>query len=149
MSWSPLGRGASEQAPKICNAKGRVLREGRKRRLIAIIKTEEFQATRARVGDIQHRIGRHLILPAKMPLLGIRSSEIGRDGIEFRSVGFESAVGGNPLANVFDPFILREAIEQLSTFPAGKAGLEARFPHGVENDSEEKNGGLKPGLGLE
>jgi hypothetical protein len=53
------------------------------------------------------------------------------------------------LANVFDPFMLREAMEQLSGCPGVTAGLAARFGHGVEKDSEEKNGGLNPGLGLE
>ncbi len=87
MSRSPLGSRATQQAAKICNAKRCVLREGRKRCLIAVIKAKEFQATRARVGNIQHRVGGHLILHAKVPLLVIGSPQIRLDGIKFRSVG--------------------------------------------------------------
>ena len=87
MSRSPLGSGATQQAAEICHAKRRELWEGRKRSLIAIIKAEEFQAPRARIGNIQHRVDRQLVLHAKVPLLVIGGPQIGRDGIKLRSVG--------------------------------------------------------------
>ncbi len=126
---------------------------GRGNGLIAVVKAKEFQATRPRIRNIQHCVGGHLILHAKVPLLVIGSPQIGRDGIKFRSVGVQKARSRetrSPTCWSWGQCQGRQlgAIERYS--PAGNVeGLAARFPHGDENHSEEKNGGLNPGLGLE
>src|ERR1700729_2511812 len=87
MSRSPFGSRTTQQAAKICRTERCEPRVGRGNRLIAVIKAKEFQATRTGVGNIQQRIGGHLILHPKVPLLVIRSPQIGLDGIKFRRVG--------------------------------------------------------------